>query len=269
MISTWTVRVAGAAAMAVAGIAIAAALGVPAAAVAPAPSNSPASPVPVLVELFTSEGCSSCPPADAVLIDLLKTQPVAGALVIGLSEHVDYWNQLGWKDPFSAALFSERQHAYADANRTADVYTPQMIVDGGAGFVGSDRRAAIAAIERAAAAPKAPVSLTWAAAGPRTLTVSLAGGAPVAGATIFLAVVEDGLSSSVRAGENSGHVLPHGAVTRRLMELGRADRTGAFTRADVRVDLDAAWHTEALHVVVFAQATGKRHVVAAGTIAVR
>jgi len=224
-----------------------------------------AAPVPVLVELFTSEGCSSCPPADRVLIDLLRTQPVQGARVIGLSEHVDYWNQLGWKDPFSDALFSRRQSAYAAAARSSEVYTPQMIVDGGAAFVGSDRAAALAAIARAAAAPKAALSLTWTSTAPPTLSVTLTGGAPAAGATVFLAIVEDGLSSSVRAGENSGHVLPHGAVTRRLVEIGTADRAGTFTQADLRITLDAAWHASALHVVAFAQA-GPRRILAAGSI---
>jgi hypothetical protein len=201
-------------------------------------------------------------------MDLLRTQPVAGAVVVGLSEHVDYWNHLGWKDPFSAALFSERQRGYSDAAGTADVYTPQMIVDGDATFVGSDRVAALEAITRAAKVPKAAVSLAWTSSSPRALTVTLPGSAPAAGATVFLAVVEDGLTSSVRAGENSGHVLLHAAVTRRLVEIGRADRAGAFTRADLRVDLDAAWHAESARVVVFAQAKGTRHVVGVGTIAV-
>lgn len=247
--------------------ALAVSVGVTAAAVGRMPAGPAAAPpVPVLVELFTSEGCSSCPPADAVLIDLLKTQPVAGALVIGLSEHVDYWNHLGWKDPFSDHLFSVRQSAYAATARSADVYTPQLIVDGGTALVGSDRAAALAAIGRAAATPKPPLSLAWTSTTPRALTVTLSGGAASAGASMYLAVVEDGLSSSVRAGENSGHVLPHGAVTRRLVEIGRADRAGAFTNAAVRVDLDAAWHASALRVVVFAQASGMRHVVAAATI---
>jgi hypothetical protein len=222
--------------------------------------------VPVLVELFTSEGCSSCPPADRLLIDLLRTQPVAGALVIGLSEHVDYWNQLGWRDPFSDRLFSQRQSDYATAAKSNEIYTPQMIVDGGATFVGSDHVAALAAIARGAKAPKGPVSLGWASTSPRALTVSLSGATPGIGATVFLAIAEDGLSTSVRAGENSGHVLTHGAVTRRLTEIGRADRAGAFTRAGVPVDLDATWHTQSLHVVVFAAARDTRRVVAVGAI---
>src|SRR5262249_23201319 len=131
---------------------------------APGPHSGP--PVPVLVELFTSEGCSSCPPADRLLSDLVAHQPVPGALIIGLSEHVDYWNNLGWKDPSSDHLSSARQSAYSTAG---DVYTPQMIVDGRDSFVGSERGTAIAAITKAASTPKAPITLSWTTGSPRAL----------------------------------------------------------------------------------------------------
>src|SRR2546426_7678566 len=115
---------------------------------------------PVLVELFTSEGCSSCPPADMLLGRLQQSQPVAGVEVITLSEHVDYWNQLGWTDPFSSAGLTERQRQYAAALRGDGVYTPQIVVDGKSGFVGSDSQKALRAIAEAAKAPKAGVRLS-------------------------------------------------------------------------------------------------------------
>src|SRR5438309_4363112 len=108
---------------------------------------------PVLVELFTSEGCSDCPPADALLEKLIATQPIAGAEVIGLGQHVDYWDQQGWKDRFSSAALTNRQHVYGASFALESVYTPQMIVDGRAQFVGSDGNAARKAIERAIASP--------------------------------------------------------------------------------------------------------------------
>src|SRR5262249_53559615 len=116
--------------------------------------------VPVLVELFTSEGCSSCPPADVLLMQLDQLQPIAGAEVIALSEHVDYWNYLGWADPYSSSTFSRRQEEYSDAFGGDKVYTPQMVVDGQREFVGSRVSEAKETIAKAAKTAKAKVSLT-------------------------------------------------------------------------------------------------------------
>src|SRR5204863_4528217 len=105
---------------------------------------------PIVVELFTSEGCESCPPADVLLRQLASTQPVPGAQIIPLSLHVDYWDQLGWKDRFSSALLTNRQRVYGTRFNIDSVYTPQMVVDGRSELVGSDGAAARKAIARAA-----------------------------------------------------------------------------------------------------------------------
>ncbi len=234
-----------------------------------APRPEPASGrVPVVVELFTSEGCSSCPPADQILTELIAAQPVETALVVGLSEHVDYWDRLGWKDPFSAALFSRRQTDYAAGAGGDNIYTPQMIVDGGAGFVGSDRAAAMAAIRKAAAAPKRLIQLAWSTSKHGWLDIDVPPGPGDNGkqsARVFLAVTEDGLSTRVTRGENRGHTLAHNGVARRLIELGQTDATGMY-RATVPVPLDAAANRANIHVVVFTQRPASS-ITAAGTIA--
>src|SRR5262245_33770376 len=122
-------------------------------------SQTTAATTPVLVELFTSEGCSDCPPADTVLQKLIDASPVAGAQVIGLGQHVDYWDRLGWKDRFSSAALTDRQRAYANRFANESIYTPQMVVDGRAEFVGSDASAARKAIERTLKAQHGVVSI--------------------------------------------------------------------------------------------------------------
>jgi hypothetical protein len=128
---------------------------------------------PVLVELFTSEGCSSCPPADALLEKLDREQPIAGAQIIVLSEHVDYWNHLGWTDPFSSAAFSARQETYARRFGLDGPYTPEMVVDGGAECNGSDARKAESAIQRAIGEPKVGIRMRAAASGDAAVTLEV------------------------------------------------------------------------------------------------
>jgi hypothetical protein len=218
------------------------------------PSASPArtpveTPAPVLVELFTSEGCSSCPPADQLLTELARTRFVAGAQVIALSEHVDYWNQLGWTDPFSSREFSDRQAAYGKSLRT-DVYTPQVVVDGRFVAVGSDRDEVLQAIRSAAAKNIPATSLTWTP----DLRITVEPSRWTVAAEVYLAITEDGLTSNVRRGENAGRQLSHVAVTRRLTRIGTTSRDGSFSQnVAVAPMLDQSWHRSALRVVVFLQ----------------
>jgi hypothetical protein len=209
--------------------------------------------------LFTSEGCSSCPPADALLQKLERQQPVAGAEIIALEEHVDYWNHDGWVDPFSSPEWTERQEAYAALFKN-DAYTPEVVVDGQRQFVGNDERAARLEIEKAARGPKADVAVTPGKPegdGSQRFTVSvgrLAGKKAGDVVEVWLAVTEDGLHSSVRRGENAGHVLYHVATLRSLHKIGLADASGEASFAgDAVVKFNSQWDPENLHVTVFVQ----------------
>jgi hypothetical protein len=178
-------------------------------------------PAPVLVELFTSEGCSSCPPADALLAKLDAQQPVAGARVIVLSEHVTYWNSLGWRDPFSLDAMTERQQKYAQRFGLGEVYTPQAVVDGAAELVGSDERAMLRAVGKAAGSAKTPVSIENAEVAGGEVRFAVRGGDGKA--ELMAALAEDSAQSSVLRGENGGRTLRHVAVVRELEAMGVAD----------------------------------------------
>jgi hypothetical protein len=197
------------------------------------PITAPATPQRVvLVELFTSEGCSSCPPADALLraIDghTLRGGAQTGTLVVALSEHVTYWNQLGWRDPFSDDSITARQNAYSQRFGLDEVYTPQMIVNGEAQLVGSNRDELVRALT--SAHPAAAISLQLA---PITLrdhgldtTVTLSAAAPARGATLYAAIAEDETTEHVLRGENAGRRLEHTAVARSLLPLGTLQSPG-------------------------------------------
>jgi hypothetical protein len=198
---------------------------------------------PVLVELFTSEGCSDCPPADAVLEKLDRLQPVRGAELVVLSEHVDYWDGIGWRDPYSLHEYSERQQAYAERFGLNSVYTPQVVVDGHTQLVGSDERGAIRAIEDAAKTPKMTMTLSSIhLQDNRTLTLHIdAGQLPRSvvnkSANILLAIADESDESSVSGGENVGRRLRHVAVLRSLTRVGTVDGSEGFSR-DVTVNVN-------------------------------
>jgi hypothetical protein len=188
--------------------------------------GSETSSVPVLVELFSSEGCSSCPPADALLRRFLRDQPVPGVRIIALAEHVDYWNDLGWRDPFSLPLFTARQETYARRLPAGGVYTPQLVVAGAAHLLGSDEGAARAAITAAATTMRGEVSarVVRGAAGALEVAARWPEGVE---AEVFVALVQDRAMSEVARGENAGRTLEHVAVARSLSAIGSG--AGSFS----------------------------------------
>jgi hypothetical protein len=232
-------------------------------------SRKTASSSAVLVELFTSEGCSSCPPADKLLTELDENQPVNGAQVIALSEHVDYWNRLGWKDPFSSAQFTERQTDYSSALHVEDIYTPRMIVDGQNQFVGNQRATALEAIAKAAQSPKARIEAAIKSSTPNSLTLSIqVADVPEFArgdrADVILAITESGLMSNVARGENAGRRLTHSAVTRRMVKLGAIE--GKDFNSEQVVHLDSTWKRARLRAVVFLQERGSRRILGAAAM---
>jgi len=221
---------------------------------------------PVLVELFTSEGCSSCPPADEALAALGRQQPVAGAEIVPLELHVDYWNSLGWADPFSLPEATARQEHYASASvpagYTSQLYTPQMVVDGTRSFVGSEDLAR-AAVAQALARQKRIVRTDLRPA-PGGVDVEVhVGPGEDRSAALWLVVTESGLSSRVTRGENRGRTLVHAPVVRSLEQVAVVP-AGGWT-GTVRLALAQAWRREALSVVAFAQERETGRVVGVGT----
>lgn len=230
-------------------------------------------PVPVIVELFTSEGCSSCPSADRLLARLEQTQPVPGAQVIAVEEHVDYWNQLGWNDPFSSPQYRARQNDYALAFHASDIYTPQMVVNGQAAFVGTDMNRAYHEIGEAVRNAATSVHLETHPDSKDEqlidLSVQVEKGktAKWRDSSVFLAVTERNLSTFVPRGENSGRTLRHSSVVRSFGVIGRVSPDGANGGQLVStLRLPSDWKRENLRAVVFVQERGSLRITGAGAI---
>ncbi len=201
--------------------------------------NTPTTPI--LVELFTSEGCSSCPPADALLEKMDALQPIPGTQLIVLSEHVDYWNHDGWTDPFSSASITDRQSAYVRALGLKTAFTPQFLVDGTEELQAHNNEQVVQLLQKAASAPKIPM---------RLVSVSVEPGNPavVRGriesdvssekhkADVYVAIALDHAESQVSRGENSGHHLSHVAVVTELTKVGKLE-PGKSLGQDFRIKL--------------------------------
>lgn len=218
-----------------------------------------------VVELFTSEGCSSCPPADALLSKIITETAKDGRLVFAIAHHVDYWDRLGWRDKFSSAAASARQEAYARSLKLDGIYTPQMIVNGRAEFVGSDAPRARREIDAALATPTtAAVELTVRVTNETTVAVDYTVTGAPPGATLQLFLVERGLTTKVARGENAGRDLPHDNVARGSASVDLTDAAGSATITLAKgVDLTRA------SIVGLVQATETMAVVGASAVAVQ
>ncbi|HEY6268567.1 MAG TPA: DUF1223 domain-containing protein [Candidatus Acidoferrum sp.] len=238
-----------------------------------APGMPQASCTPVVVELFTSEGCSSCPPADALLARLAGEQLGSNVQLIALEEHVDYWNDLGWVDPFSSPDWTSRQYVYAGALKNGNPYTPQMVVDGTVEFVGNHSKQARETILKAAGIPKIAVALVQGeskSAGVINFSAKagkLQGTAGSDAAEVWLAITETGLHSAVTRGENAGEDLHHAAIVRFMRKIGeaKADREASFA-GDATVLLKKEWKRENLRAVLFVQEKKSRRILGAAEI---
>lgn len=215
---------------------------------------------PILVELFTSEGCSSCPPADALLQKLDSSQPVHGAQLIVLSEHVDYWDHDGWKDPNSSAALTERQAAYERALKLETPYTPQFIVDGNREMQPDNPQQVGKLFHEAAAAPKIPVSIGEVSVDvgnpPVVRTrIEVDGNSDKNDADIYVAVALDHVESQVLHGENGGRHLTHVAVVQQLTRIGTLQKGKSFGET-VRLKLKPGTDLNNVRIVAFVQEPG-------------
>jgi hypothetical protein len=227
-------------------------------------ADSSGTRVPVLLELFTSEGCSSCPPADRLLEVLDQKQPVAGAELIVLSEHVDYWDRLGWRDPFSSPQYSARQEEYASKFSRDGVYTPQLVVDGRFEFVGSDGREATLAIQRAMREQKIGIAISHVARDGNQVTAHIESSASEQStksgkAVLYVAVADNRAESHVTRGENGGRNLAHVGVARVLRQVGTIDLESTIAK-DVTLSIPPGALPNGMRLVAFIQDLRSGHV---------
>jgi hypothetical protein len=222
---------------------------------------------PVLLELFTSEGCSSCPPADRLLETLDEKQPFPGADLIVLSEHVDYWNGDGWVDPYSSRLFSDRQKAYADHLGVDTVYTPQIVVDGTREMPGGDANGIGKAVQAAIHKQKTALMLTNIVREGNRITFHLNSGdvpATEGSVTVYVALAENKVQSHVGGGENGGRSLAHVAVARSVTSIATV-KPGSAVSQNVSVPIPTTAAGTQFRVVTFLRANGSRRIVGAAS----
>jgi hypothetical protein len=222
----------------------------------------------VLVELFTSEGCSSCPSADALLQQVNGRYSDSGQLIVGVSEHVTYWNSLGWSDPFSSPTYTERQNAYGQRFHLDSVYTPQMVINGQEQIVGSNSAGLLRAIRKEDQMSQMDVHIASASLDGNILTLdfSVSGTIPGKGAEIYAILADDKASSNVLRGENSGSTLSHVSVARTITRVANLQEATELTiRLPLAGYIQQSGHL-GRHLILFAQAPGFGQVLGVDTL---
>ena len=220
-----------------------------------------AEPVAVLAELFTSEGCNSCPPADSLLEILLHQQPIEGVYVIAMSEHVTYWDHQGWKDPFGSQQFTARQQQYGRRFNLDSIFTPQLVIDGAHQVVGSDKRAIEKALLESSKTPKPALAIE--VTSDDGLVNASASGPGLAGdkdAELWFALTEDHLVVDVKRGENANKTMKHSGVVRVLQSAGSVD----VSSKRVSFKLSTDWKRDNLRVVAFVQSKKTNKILSVG-----
>lgn len=224
------------------------------------------SATPILLELFTSEGCSSCPPADALVQQLDQAQPISGAQLIVLSEHVDYWDHDGWKDRYSSSAITDRQIEYVRAMKLKEPYTPQIIVDGTTELRG-DQQQMFQTLQKDVSAPKISLHLDSVSADGKT-PPDLKGHIDVEpspekhNADVYVAVALAHAESQVASGENSGKHLSHIDVVQEIKKVGKLDKNNHFSQ-DFELKLKPGTDPSNIRVVAFVQEPGPGRVLGA------
>jgi hypothetical protein len=228
------------------------------------PSTAGAESQPVLVELFTSEGCSSCPPADALLEKMDTMQLTQGAQLIVLSEHVDYWDHDGWKDPNSSAALTERQSSYEAVLGEKTAFTPQFVVDGSNELRQGDPQRMEDTIKKAAAIPKIPIRIdgTNVDAGNLRVHIGTDVNSDKHNADVFVAIALDRVESQVLRGENTGRHLVHVAVVQQITKVGKLPKGKTFDQ-QVQLKLKPGEDSKNLRIVAFIQEPGPGKVLGA------
>lgn len=215
----------------------------------------------MLVELFTSEGCSSCPPADVILQRLDDHQPIPGVQLIVLSEHVTYWDQQGWKDPNSSSAFTDRQSAYETELGEKEAYTPQFVIDGNQSVSLEKLKNLEDALNKAKDNAKIPVRISNISADPANpamlrLHVETDANPNKHNADVYVAVALNHVESQVLRGENGGKHLIHVAVLQQLNRVGKLPKGKSFAQ-DVQLQLKPNEDLKSIRLVAFAQESGQ------------